>query len=354
MGEAGGQSVRSEETIRVQNVGSCFLCNSEGILLYQDLRDRILNTPGEWNLMKCSNTECGLLWLDPMPLEEHINEFYEKYSTPQEAILCSETWPHRAYQRITKGYLAHIYGYQNEGVSVWEKLLGMLIYFHPGRRADIDFSVMYLPAQIQGRLLDIGCGDGRMLRLMQELGWYVEGVDFDPVAVENAKNKGLKVRLGTLENQIYPDNHFDVITMSHLIEHVCDPLRLLLECYRILKPGGRLVVVTPNNGSWGHRIFRESWLHLDPPRHLYIFSLPSLRNIITKAGFQRARLSTIIRDANGTFLASRSIRHTGKHDRNNSAKRSIRIWARGIQLIEWAILKAKSDLGEEIALMAVK
>jgi 2-polyprenyl-3-methyl-5-hydroxy-6-metoxy-1,4-benzoquinol methylase len=250
--------------------------------------------------------------------------------------------------------IANRYGYLNDGLSDWGKMLGRLIYFHPGRRADLDFSVMYLPAQPNRRLLDVGCGDGRMLKLMQDLGWCVEGVDFDPVAVENGKNKGLKVRLGTLEDQIYPDNHFDVITMSHLIEHVCDPLRLLLECYRILKPGGRLVVVTPNSGSWGHRIFRESWLHLDPPRHLYIFSLPSLRNIITKAGFQRARLSTIIRDANGTFLASRSIRDTGKHKRSNSQPRSIRSWGRVMQFLEWAILKVRPGLGEEIALTAVK
>jgi SAM-dependent methyltransferase len=213
---------------------------------------------------------------------------------------------------------------------------------------------MYLSAQPNGHLLDVGCGNGWLLKIMQDLGWCVEGVDFDPNAVENARRKGVQVRLGTLEAQQYPDNYFDAITLSHLIEHVHGPLELLRECQRILRPGGRLVLVTPNGHSWGHRIFKDAWLALDPPRHLYVFSVPSLRYLAEKAGFKKFRLSTTIRDANGLFIASKSIQRTGKHVWGSPQPRAFRIWARALQLVEWAILKLKPYIGEEIALMAEK
>lgn len=103
---------------------------------------------------------------------------------------------------------------------------------------------------------------------MQALGWQVEGVDFDPKGVRNAQAKGLTVHLGDLDRQGYPDDSFDAVAMSHVIEHVPDPSALLRECRRILKPGGRLVVLTPNVASWGHRLYGSDWRGLEPPRRM--------------------------------------------------------------------------------------
>jgi len=229
-----------------------------------------------------------------------------------------------------------------------------MLCFHPGRRENLDFSVMYLSAQPGGRLLDVGCGSGHKLRFLQDLGWAAEGVDIDPGAVDSARSKGLQVRLGTLEDQGYPENYFDAVTMSHLIEHVYDPLKLLGECRRILKPGGRLVAVTPNSKSWLHGLFESNWLALDPPRHLHIFSPSSLRSLAVKAGFLKFRLSTTIREANGLFMASKLIQNTGRYRWGCPLPRAFRLQARGMQLLEWAILKFKPDLGEEIALVGEK
>ncbi|OPX94961.1 MAG: putative S-adenosylmethionine-dependent methyltransferase [Pelotomaculum sp. PtaB.Bin104] len=189
---------------------------------------------------------------------------------------------------------------------------------------------------------------------MEKQGWLAEGVDIDPVSVDQARAKGLQVRSGSLEAQSYPDNYFDAVTMSHLIEHVYDPLAVFQECHRILKPGGRLVVVTPNNESWGHKIYKTSWLALDPPRHLHIFSLMSLNSLTKKAGFQKFKSSTTIREANGLFVASRAIHSTGKYLWGSSITYPVRIWARGMQLAEWAILKLKPGLGEDIVMVGEK
>jgi 2-polyprenyl-3-methyl-5-hydroxy-6-metoxy-1,4-benzoquinol methylase len=150
-----------------------------------------------------------------------------------------------------------------------------LAYLNPIRRANFDLNVFCLRAKPHGRLLEVGCGSGMILKSMQKLGWQVEGVDFDPAAVEAARKRGLDVHLGTLSEQEFRANSFDAIIMGHCIEHVPDPINLLRECYRILEPGGRLVVITPNvvliGAVWSRRgtfIYSPNlpWLQFVPER----------------------------------------------------------------------------------------
>ena len=345
---------QKNEGIGVQEQKYCLLCGNEGVFLYRALRDRLFEAPGTWSLMRCPN--CDLIWLNPQPLPEDLYKLYESYFTheaPQTAHV-SHAWLRRAYSIVKEGYLAVKYGYGNALIPFWKKCCSIFMVLDPGRRADLDCSVMYLRARPNGRLLDVGCGNGELVKRMQDLGWTVEGVDFDPIAVENLQKEGLPVRLGTLEAQQYPDNHFDAITMSHLIEHVHNPLQLLRECRRILNPSGRLVVTTPNSKSLGHRMFKYHWLALDPPRHLHIFTALTLRGLGEKAGFLKPKVFTTIRNANDILIASQSIRNTGKYVWGSLPLRRTRIWARAMQFMEWVILKVKPDMGEEIAFVADK
>lgn len=348
--------------IRSQPHLDCYLCGAQGKSLYQGLNDRLFGAPGQWNTKQCPNPDCGLLWLDPMPIEDDIGQAYRTYFTHRQTARAADRPRRGRFRRVKlfyrearkEGYLANKYGYQSDTLASWKKGLGMLMYLHPRRRADLDGRVMYLPAKPDGRLLEVGCGSGRMLKFMQQLGWQVEGIDVDPGGVESAKSKGLPVTLGDLEAQQYPHDHCDAIIMSHLIEHVHDPLQLLRECHRILKPHARLVIVTPNSQSWGHRIFQNNWLALDPPRHLYIFAGKSLHKLADEAGFHGLELSTTSRGAKDLFMASRAIQRTGHHVWGTRQPRAVRAWARRMQLIEWAMLKLKPDVGEEIVLMARK
>ncbi len=342
------------DEIRTYPCPDCYVCGTQGKSLYKDLRDRLFGAPGKWNFKKCQNHGCGLLWLDPMPVEESISLAYRNYYTHQDPEHFSNTLPRRAYRLIQEGYLAHKYGYYNGSMAAWKKLLGMLMYLHPGRREDVDFNIMYLPADPKGHLLEIGCGSGQILKKMQQMGWQVEGVDFDPSAVENARNKGLQVRFGALEAQNYPNDHFDVIFMSHLIEHAHDPLKILREAHRILKPGGELILITPNNESLGHRLFKEAWRGLEVPRHLYIFTLKALLVLSQEAGFKVKNLKITVRNARGIYLASRSIQKAVKAGRGKAVILGPNIQAEIWQFAEWAICKMNSNLGEELVVFAGK
>lgn len=341
------------EEIAAQPHPSCDLCGAAGETLYRGLRDRLFGAPGEWTLKRCPNPKCGQLWLDPMPVEQDIPKAYRVYYTHQTESV-TNTFARRVIRFVKAGYWAEEYGYRRQTASTFQKWLGILAYLHVPRRALADYQVMYLPACPGGILLDVGCGRGEMLGVFQNLGWLAEGVDIDAVAIGIAQAEGFRVRLGNLEEQRYPDEHFDAITMSHVIEHVHNPERLLRECHRILKRGGRLVVVTPNCESWGHGRFKAHWLHLDPPRHLRLFNTRALREISERSGFRLLGLSTTIRRVDEVFRASRSIQSTGQYVVSVPEPISRRIWAKFMQLAEWGILKVKPDRGEEICLVATK
>ena len=149
-----------------------------------------------------------------------------------------------------------------------------------------------------------GCGNGRQLERLAQAGWQVEGVDFDERAVQTARRLGLDVRVGDLASVRYPDEKFDAVILSHVIEHVPDPVALLTECRRVLRHGGQLVLATPNSESLGHRTYGKAWLGLDPPRHLLVFTPRALAKAAERAGFNDPATTTKSIASAGWFLAS--------------------------------------------------
>ena len=88
----------------------------------------------------------------------------------------------------------------------------------------------------------------------------------------------------------FPEDYVDSITSDHVLEHVHSPLANLRECRRVLRPGGRIRVATPNINSWGHSRFGSDWVQLDPPRHLVMFSESALRQLLKSSGFSAIKV----------------------------------------------------------------
>ena len=195
-------------------------------------------------------------------------------------------------------------------------------------------------------MLDIGCGDGSTLDALSQLGWQVEGVDFDPAAVDGAGRRGLRVQLGTLEAQHYPDGAFDAVTANHLIEHVRKPGAFLRECHRILRPGGTLVILTPNARGLGHRRFGRAWRGLEPPRHLQVFTAPALDRLAEQAGFRERRLCSSAR------MAAFIHRQSSDLQRGTPGVRTSGLAAACFQFDERRRLHADPWAGEELILVA--
>ena len=147
----------------------------------------------------------------------------------------------------------------------------------PNVRMKIDTRYRWLPHPSQtqtARLLDIGCGNGDFLALAKEAGWNVFGCDPDPSARSIASQSGAEIRAGGAEAWLESAGSFDAVTMSHVLEHVPDPVTTLQEVHALLRPGGFLYLELPNIEAIGHEFYGQFWRGLEVPRHL---SLPSRR-----------------------------------------------------------------------------
>ncbi len=176
-------------------------------------------------------------------------------------------------------------------------------------------------AQPGARLLDVGFGNGAFIEMALAAGWDCAGVDMDPVVVSNAKAKGLNVRMGGIDAYAGNSELFDVITISHVIEHLYDPVGALRLAHKLLKPGGRLWLDTPNIESLGHARYGGNWRGLEPPRHLVIFGPQSIRLAMEQAGFSAWKQINRAEMTRPMFQASEQIRR-GTYPLSGSAARA--------------------------------
>ena len=150
-----------------------------------------------------------------------------------------------------------------------------------------------------------------------------------------------------------PASSADAITLHHVIEHVPDPIALLRECARILRPGGKLAVATPNVESLGHRLFGRCWLALDPPRHLHLFSMPALRACVRKAGLQVRSLRSTACASRSYYIFSHALRQGVAHlspGYSPTHRVAYQSWA--FLALEEALRFLEGNAGEELILIA--
>lgn len=253
---------------------SCPLCGGSGSLAYKG-RDLLMGLPGKFAYAECG--DCGAVYQVPMPDAQHIAGFYpDDYQPYRPGREKRKGALERAVLRARYGY-AHLHSDFPDWLA---RILGAFLH-----RQSIPFTG-------SGRLLDVGCGGGKYLRSMRTLGWKPEGVEFNRSAVETCRVAGLKVFQGELAEAGFPDARFDVVTARHVIEHLPAPAAFIGEIHRILKPGGLMVLMTPNSRALGRGWFGVHWFANDIPRHLVLFSPENLARLAERTGFEQVVLRT--------------------------------------------------------------
>lgn len=279
---------------------------------------------------------------------------YASYHTHADAIATSILW--RIWSRMRDWVWAARFAYRTERVAPAARRVGTLLGLFPPLLDLAGGELMWLSSARPGRLLDVGSGNGSFIARMRDGGWEVLGLEPDPVPARRAQELlGVPVVVGTDVDALARDGQsFDAITLGHVIEHVPEPVEMLRSCRALLKPGGRLVVVTPNVTSLGHRLFRRSWRGLEPPRHLHLFSTRTLVEVARRAGLREDRIivRTTARIAPFMWCMSRALRagHTFSGGRLTLIPLSQQLQALGFFLLEGM----SRGMGEEILMVATK
>lgn len=286
----------------LESVTQCPMCGVHSdSYLYQDLYDYLEGVPGIWNIRGCKG--CKSLFMDPRPTREAIGKAYgtASYFTHKDPVSSNAVdngdsliW------RLANGYLNHRFG-ANRSPSIG--LGAAIIRCLPPVRHQLDYFYRHLPAT-PGRLLDVGCGNGSFLLRARDSGWIVEGIEPDPIAAERAANSGLEVHHGNVHSYAVQEARFDVITLSHVFEHLHNPQEVLDRCLGLLKPGGVLWMSMPNIEGVGHKLYKKAWFPLDPPRHLLLPSRHEVKRLCSDAGFTEVDLLDRGRSGSGLLRLS--------------------------------------------------
>jgi SAM-dependent methyltransferase len=225
------------------------------------------------SVVRCER--CGLGSLSPLPEADEIPAFYalDRYYTHGESHI-SAVPP-----------------------SLLDKALTKLAWW-------ADHSEPFDPARIAvslspgARICDLGCGHAQYLQTFKALGFEVVGVDPDPSARAQAAQAGVMVLEGTAEDVPDMGRQFDLVLMTHSLEHCRDPERALANAARLTKPGGLCYIEVPNCACEHFETFTICSEMFDAPRHIHFFTPAALEEGCRRAGLsiKKRLFSGYVRD----------------------------------------------------------
>jgi SAM-dependent methyltransferase len=274
----------------------CDLCRSNDSEVIVRQRDLLLNvTEDEFSIVRCRG--CGLVYLNPRPDQNLLGSYYPPVYYPPVSRKERSSLQRRAKKastQIKRWVLEDYYGYPSPRPTAWWRPLRKMLLWPDKTLRELKGRYP-LSWRGEGKVLDIGCGAGGNLKTLQDQGWEPYGIEISKVAAAHALEltKG-QIHAGTVESAPFPNDSFDLVLMSHSLEHLPSPIDALRRIYRLLKDDGLLVISVPNVHSWEFKLFGRWWFPLDPPRHFYHFDPNSLSSALARAGFSTERVRTAV------------------------------------------------------------
>jgi 2-polyprenyl-3-methyl-5-hydroxy-6-metoxy-1,4-benzoquinol methylase len=275
---------------------------------------RELSVVGDWHINACNR--CSLVYVNPVPFFEPSREFSE---------MSLEFQYTRFQQNVTDEVLRHDEAQFRRQAALAARYAGR----HVGA----------------GAFFDLGCGSGSTVRVASMMGWDATGLDIDPALVEIGRRQlGADLRCGTLPDASLPSGRFDFVRLRDVIEHLPNPLAVLVEIARLLAPGGVVLIATPNEGSLPTRarellgIPRSTVATVNPPHHLHGFTPRTLDRIVRRAGLRPVALETTT-PLDDLYVTARNVREGGLNLRTVTWHVG-RLLGMGSMLVCWAVKPA--------------
>ncbi len=238
-----------------KHASRCLVCGGKVNISVKGLFDARFGAEGRYNVGECAS--CGLLQLAPLPSQGALKKLYQRYYN---------------FGGSGKG------AYTGARRLFFDSVLSRLWSF-------IDGDISFYDRKGSGRLLDVGCNEGRGLARYEKNGFQAEGLELNEKAASTASAAGFTVHTALL-GEFRPAEPFDVVVLSNVLEHVLDPIELLEDASRVLKPGGELWISCPNAASWQRAFFSKAWINWHVPFHTAHFSGKNIRKLLDAAGFE--------------------------------------------------------------------
>jgi 2-polyprenyl-3-methyl-5-hydroxy-6-metoxy-1,4-benzoquinol methylase len=233
----------------------CILCHTKLDETMDNVFDTRFGIDSIYAIARCPL--CGLEQTTPLPGQDELNRLYETYYN-----FGGEK--NTGYTRLRAGFLnSFLYRF-------WLALDG-----------DISFQ----QNSGSGKLLDVGCNEGRGLGFYRANGFAAEGLELNSRAAEVARSKGFTVYGNTLEG-FASEGNYDVIVLSNVLEHSLDPGVMLQHIHRLLAPSGMVWISCPNSHSWLRYVFGRYWINWHVPFHIVHFSPDTLNQLLVKSQFE--------------------------------------------------------------------
>jgi 2-polyprenyl-3-methyl-5-hydroxy-6-metoxy-1,4-benzoquinol methylase len=260
----------------MKQIPPCPVCNQPSRYDFSS-RDLMFDHYERYDYHRCSN--CDFIFQYPLPSPEQISAFY-----PNSYDIYEEQSRLKKVSSFRKSILKKYYGYSHLKTSISSDILCFITH-----KFENNYEV---PFKQNGYLLDVGCGNGRYLDGMNKLGWKTQGVEFNEHAVSVCKLSNLEVHHGDLFSANFASDTFDVINVSHVVEHVPNPKEFFSELSRIIKKNGILIIKTPNSKAFGRSLFNTNWFPNEVPRHIYLFSEKNLSTLGHNTQFKMEQIIT--------------------------------------------------------------
>lgn len=242
----------------------CKICDDDCKLKYKDLFDDRYGYPGRFDLFKCIS--CGFMQTNPELKKEQMAELYTNYY-PRQNITVEQVKNSAKYR-----------------FGIWFKIKAWILGTN---------NICHYYIKPNKKVLDIGCGNGASLLDIKYQHAEAYGIEEDRNIEQIAKQLDLNIFFGSLEQTNYPDNYFDYITMSQVLEHIPDPLNFLNLAIKKLRPGGKIILSFPNVKSIYCKIHKRKWINWHIPYHFNFFSDECLKILAKKLGLRIHQYKTI-------------------------------------------------------------
>ncbi len=264
-------------------VVSCSICGSDKSQHLFDAKDYVYNNPGQWPVATCEG--CGVIFMNPRIPPSEIGSYYPNdYYTIASGAPGQTSWGRALFEipPARRGY--NIVCKESSAKQLFSKLA--LPYT---TRCAL---IKKLPVPVDGgTILDVGCGNGEMLTRYARLGWKTFGVEISPASAKFAAEAGHEMVVGEIFDGHYADEQFDAVTLWDSLEHIHNPMEVIQEVKRVLKPGGRIYISVPNVGSKYAKKFRDKWYMFTAPVHYYHYTGETLTKLLKNAGFSDVEIS---------------------------------------------------------------